>query len=218
MTAMSELRLSADPLTDEDLLRLVYGGGRRELVDGCLVITREVGHYRLDDLLELPEDGRKHELLDGQIVVSPGARPLHQRAVARLIMALNSALPAGLEALPSPVDVHIPGPLPTKLLPDVVVVPAITVDTETVARPVVAVDHGPGAGRRRLHADGVRRRCDTHPSGQPRSARAVSGRPSRLRQLSAGSAGRWPPVAPQVPVQVLRPASRSRWLSGEDST
>ena len=45
MTAVSTMRLSADPMTDKDLLRLVYGGGHRELVDGCLVIRREVGHY-----------------------------------------------------------------------------------------------------------------------------------------------------------------------------
>lgn len=196
MTAMSELRLSADPLTDEDLLRLVYGGGRRELVDGCLVITREVGHYRLDDLLELPEDGRKHELLDGQIVVSPGARPLHQRAVARLIMALNSALPAGLEALPSPVDVHIPGPLPTKLLPDVVVVPAITVDTETVARPVVAVEVLSPSTRR-------------FDLGRKRAAYARYGTPIYLLV---------DPVAPSITVLVLDGGDYMQTAYGEGAT
>ena len=140
MTTMSALRLSADPMTDEDLLRLVYGGGQRELVDGCLVITREVGHYTEGYLEDLPDDGRKHELLDGQVVVSPGGRPIHQRAVTRLLIALNAVLPPELEVLAAPVDVHIPGPLSSKLLPDVLVVPTITVETERVSQPVLAVE------------------------------------------------------------------------------
>ena len=129
-----------EPLTPDDLLRIAYGGGRRELVDGCLVITREVGHWTSADLLELPEDNRKHELLDGQIVISPSPRPIHQRAVSRLVVALAAVLPPELEVLTAPVDVHIPHGLPTLLLPDVLVVPTITVDTELVSRPVLAVE------------------------------------------------------------------------------
>jgi Uma2 family endonuclease len=129
-----------EPLTPDDLLRIAYGGGRRELVDGCLVITREVGHWTPADLLELPEDNRKHELLDGQIVISPSSRPIHQRVVSRLVVALAAVLPPELEVLTAPVDVHIPHGLPTLLLPDVIVVPTITVDTELVSRPVLAVE------------------------------------------------------------------------------
>lgn len=129
-----------EPLTPDDLLRIAYGGGRRELVDGCLVITREVGHWTPADLLELPEDNRKHELLDGQIVISPSPRPIHQRAVFRLAKALDLVLPPELEVLTAPVDVHIPRGLPTLLLPDVIVVPTITVDTELVSRPVLAIE------------------------------------------------------------------------------
>ncbi len=129
-----------EPLTPDDLLRIAYGGGRRELVDGCLVITREVGHWTPADLLELPEDNRKHELLDGQIVISPSPRPIHQRVVSRLVVALAAVLPPELEILTAPVDVHIPHGLPTLLLPDVIVVPTITVDTELVSRPVLAVE------------------------------------------------------------------------------
>jgi Uma2 family endonuclease len=129
-----------EPLTPDDLLRIAYGGGRRELVDGCLVITREVGHWTPADLLELPEDNRKHELLDGQIVISPSPRPIHQRVVSRLVVALAAVLPPELEVLTAPVDVHIPHGLPTLLLPDVLVVPTITVDTELVSRPVLAVE------------------------------------------------------------------------------
>lgn len=129
-----------EPLTPDDLLRIAYGGGRRELVDGCLVITREVGHWTPADLLELPEDNRKHELLDGQIVISPSPRPIHQRVVSRLVVALAAVLPPELEVLTAPVDVHIPHGLPTLLLPDVIVVPTITVDTELVSRPVLAVE------------------------------------------------------------------------------
>lgn len=146
MTAMTaELMPEAflhpgEPLTPDDLLRIAYGGGRRELVDGCLVITREVGHWTPADLLELPEDNRKHELLDGQIVISPSPRPIHQRVVSRLVVALAAVLPPELEVLTAPVDVHIPHGLPTLLLPDVIVVPTITVDTELVSRPVLAVE------------------------------------------------------------------------------
>lgn len=129
-----------EPLTPDDLLRIAYGGGRRELVDGCLIITREVGHWTPADLLELPEDNRKHELLDGQIVISPSPRPIHQRVVSRLVVALAAVLPPELEVLTAPVDVHIPHGLPTLLLPDVLVVPTITVDTELVSRPVLAVE------------------------------------------------------------------------------
>jgi Uma2 family endonuclease len=129
-----------EPLTPDDLLRIAYGGGRRELVDGCLVITREVGHWTPADLLELPEDNRKHELLDGQIVISPSPRPIHRRVVSRLVVALAAVLPPELEVLTAPVDVHIPHGLPTLLLPDVLVVPTITVDTELVSRPVLAVE------------------------------------------------------------------------------
>ena len=129
-----------EPLTPDDLLRIAYGGGRRELVDGCLIITREVGHWTPADLLELPEDNRKHELLDGQIVISPSPRPIHQRVVSRLVVALVAVLPPELEVLTAPVDVHIPHGLPTLLLPDVLVVPTITVDTELVSRPVLAVE------------------------------------------------------------------------------
>ena len=131
---------TSDPLTADDLLRLRYGGGRRELVDGCLVITREVGYYVREDLADLPEDGRKHELLDGQVVVSPGPRPIHQRAVLRLATALDAVLPPGLEALPAPVDLVIPGPLPSLLLPDVLVVPAVTPATVDVERPLLAAE------------------------------------------------------------------------------
>lgn len=129
-----------EPLTPDDLLRIAYGGGRRELVDGCLIITREVGHWTPADLLELPEDNRKHELLDGQLVISPSPRPIHQRVVSRLVVALAAVLPPELEVLTAPVDVHIPHGLPTLLLPDVLVVPTITVDTELVSRPVLAVE------------------------------------------------------------------------------
>lgn len=129
-----------DPLTPDDLLRIAYGGGRRELIDGCLVITREVGHWTPADLLELPEDNRKHELLDGQIVISPSPRPIHQRVVSRLVVAIAAILPPELEVLTAPVDVHIPHGLPTLLLPDVLVVPTITAQTDLVERPLVAIE------------------------------------------------------------------------------
>ncbi|MFD1044995.1 Uma2 family endonuclease [Kibdelosporangium lantanae] len=67
----------------------------------------------------MPDDGHRFELVDGVLVMSPSPRPLHQRAVARLLAALTQNCPADLEVLPAPVDVILADD--TVLIPDVVV-------------------------------------------------------------------------------------------------
>ena len=57
------------------------------------------------DLEAMPHDGHRYELLDGVLVVSPSPRPVHQRAVLRVISALEPACPDSHEVLPAPVDV-----------------------------------------------------------------------------------------------------------------
>lgn len=71
------------------------------------------------DLEAMPDDGHRYELVDGVLVMSPSPRPVHQRAVARLLAALTPNCPRDLEVLPAPVDVVLADD--TVLIPDVVV-------------------------------------------------------------------------------------------------
>ncbi len=71
------------------------------------------------DLESMPDDGHRFELVDGVLVMSPSPRPLHQRAVARLLAALTAQCPTDLEVLPAPVDVILADD--TVLIPDVIV-------------------------------------------------------------------------------------------------
>lgn len=71
------------------------------------------------DLEAMPDDGHRYELVDGVLVVSPSPRPLHQRAITRLIIALVASCPPELEVLPAPVDVVLADN--TVIIPDVVV-------------------------------------------------------------------------------------------------
>ncbi|GAA2813141.1 Uma2 family endonuclease [Saccharopolyspora taberi] len=71
------------------------------------------------DLESMPHDGHRYELLDGILIVSPSPRPLHQRAILRLIVALEPACPVTHEVLPAPVDVVLAED--TVLIPDIVV-------------------------------------------------------------------------------------------------
>lgn len=43
-----------------------------------------------EEVLALPDDGNRYELVDGELLVSPGPRPLHQRAVDDLHHALSA--------------------------------------------------------------------------------------------------------------------------------
>lgn len=71
------------------------------------------------DLESLPDDGYRYELVDGVLLMSPSPRPVHQRAVARLLAALGENCPREMEVLPAPVDVELAED--TVLIPDVVV-------------------------------------------------------------------------------------------------
>ncbi len=71
------------------------------------------------DLETMPDDGHRYELVDGVLLVSPSPRPVHQRAVARLLVALQANCPKELEVLPAPVDVVLDES--TVIIPDVVI-------------------------------------------------------------------------------------------------
>jgi Uma2 family endonuclease len=71
------------------------------------------------DLEAMPHDGHRYELVDGVLVVSPSPRPLHQRAIARLMGVLEPSCPSAHEVLPAPVDVVLADDC--VLIPDVVV-------------------------------------------------------------------------------------------------
>jgi Uma2 family endonuclease len=71
------------------------------------------------DLEAMPDDGHRYELVDGVLLVSPSPRPLHQRAILRLILALQAHCSAEWEVLPAPVDVVLDDD--TVLIPDVIV-------------------------------------------------------------------------------------------------
>ncbi|MEV2219068.1 Uma2 family endonuclease [Nocardia vinacea] len=57
------------------------------------------GHWTADDLDHLPENGLRYEVLNGQLIVSPVPTPRHQSLIARLIRALEVALPPGCVVL-----------------------------------------------------------------------------------------------------------------------
>ncbi|SDL31115.1 Endonuclease, Uma2 family (restriction endonuclease fold) [Lentzea albidocapillata subsp. violacea] len=71
------------------------------------------------DLEAMPDDGHRFELVDGVLVMSPSPRPVHQRVVARLLVALTAVCPPELEVLPAPVDVVLADD--TVFIPDLVV-------------------------------------------------------------------------------------------------
>jgi len=95
------------------------------------------------DLESMPDDGHRYELSDGVLIVSPSPRPIHQRAVARLLVALTIECPNELEVLPAPLDVV--------LAEDTVFIPDIVIGLRTaftsralVGAPVLAVEvHSP---------------------------------------------------------------------------
>lgn len=80
------------------------------------------GHHEpltRSDLESVPDDGHRYELVDGVLLMSPSPRPLHQRVVARVLLAVLRECPRDCEALPAPVDVVLADD--TVLIPDVVV-------------------------------------------------------------------------------------------------
>lgn len=91
-----------------------------------LVMTATTG-MTVEEFLALPEvPGERRELLDGEIHVAASPVRGHQRAVARLLLALHDALVEhGAEVLPAPLDVVL-GPR-TVVQPDVLVYDAAAV-------------------------------------------------------------------------------------------
>lgn len=86
---------------------------------GVVTPLRASEAFTRADLDALPDDGRRHELLDGVLIVTPAPVPRHQRAQARLLLALAPACPPGLEIMMAPLDVVLAAD--TVLQPDLLV-------------------------------------------------------------------------------------------------
>ncbi|MGH9166167.1 MAG: Uma2 family endonuclease, partial [Acidimicrobiales bacterium] len=75
-------------------------------------VSRTLAHVALpwgapltvDDVWALPGDGHRYELVDGVLLVTPAPSRAHQRAVARLVVALSAAAGDAFEVLPAPFD------------------------------------------------------------------------------------------------------------------
>ncbi|MGH3911185.1 MAG: Uma2 family endonuclease, partial [Pseudonocardiaceae bacterium] len=101
-------------------------------------VFEHVGPWTEEDFLALPVD-RRIELLDGALLVSPSARFGHQRLSFRLAIALDAAVPAGLEVLEA-INVRVgSGKI---LIPDlaVVAVPGLDVTVCEAADVVLVVE------------------------------------------------------------------------------
>ncbi|MEU0478562.1 Uma2 family endonuclease [Streptosporangium sp. NPDC006013] len=81
--------------------------------------------FTVDDLLTFPDDGNRYELFNGSLLVSPSPIPLHQRAIARLLVILEGVAPPEFEPLP---DVNLRASDRDFFIPDLVVVPTKAVD------------------------------------------------------------------------------------------
>lgn len=91
------------------------------------------------DLERTPDDGRRYELIDGLLIVSATPGLLHQRAVTRLLRALDDACPPGLEVLPGPFGVGLADD--TEIQPDVLVGRGMDfTERDLSAAPVLAVE------------------------------------------------------------------------------
>jgi Uma2 family endonuclease len=91
------------------------------------------------DLESIADEGHRYELVDGVLLMSPSPRPLHQRAVARVLADVIKECPRDCEALPAPVDVVLGDN--TVLIPDVVVGRRVDyTERALVGVPVLAVE------------------------------------------------------------------------------
>ncbi len=87
-------------------------------------VFEHTGPWTEAEFLALPVD-RRVELLDGALLVSPSARVRHQRLSFRLAVALDAAVPLGLEVLEA-INVRVgPGKI---LIPDLAVVAVPGID------------------------------------------------------------------------------------------
>ncbi|AVL99928.1 hypothetical protein C6V83_06215 [Gordonia iterans] len=91
------------------------------------------------DLETMPDDGHRYELVDGVLIVSPAPVTKHQRAVARLTVALLPECPEGAEVLPAPFDVVLDDH--TVIQPDLVVArKADLTDRNLPGPPLLAIE------------------------------------------------------------------------------
>lgn len=100
-----------------------------------VTLLRHDGDWTVEDLRALPDDGLQYELADGVLLVSPSPRPAHQRALARLLVALVAECPPELEVFPAPLDFQ-----PTdrrSLQPDLLVVRKEDVGELAIERPLL---------------------------------------------------------------------------------
>ncbi|MGH3544782.1 MAG: Uma2 family endonuclease, partial [Mycobacteriales bacterium] len=77
---------------------------RRSSMHTMTVMPYETHTWTIDDLAALPDDGQRYEIIDGVLFVSPAPIPLHQRAIRKLLIVLESACPPELEVFLSPLD------------------------------------------------------------------------------------------------------------------
>lgn len=75
--------------------------------------------FTVDDLEAMPDDGNRYELIDGMLVVSPAPGARHQKMVAKLIVALDTACPADMHVFGAPFAVRTSTSV--ELQPDVLV-------------------------------------------------------------------------------------------------
>jgi Uma2 family endonuclease len=100
-----------------------------------VTVLRREGDWTVDDLALLPDDGLQYELADGMLLVTPAPRPVHQRALGRLHIALQAACPPDLEVFFAPLDYQ-----PTRirsLQPDLLVVRRDDVGETAIERPLL---------------------------------------------------------------------------------
>lgn len=127
------------PLTHDDLDRLPFLGARAEVIDGCLVVSRDDRSFTRDDLARMPEDGHRYELIDGTILVTPAPTPRHQMVSREVFLRLDRACPAHLITLYAPLDVALT--LDTVLQPDLLVARRSDFDTRSLpVPPLLAVE------------------------------------------------------------------------------
>lgn len=94
------------PFTVDDLYRLPYGGGRRELIDGLVIVHPGAEPFTVEYLDDLPDNGCRHELVDGMLIVTTPPDLRHQVVARTLFRLLDDTCPPGLEVLFAPVGVR----------------------------------------------------------------------------------------------------------------
>lgn len=86
--------------------------------------TQELRYdWTYSDYARLPDDGNRYEVIDGELLVTPSPSPLHQRVVARLLMALDPFVERHALGLVIP-DVDLLFQTGQFLRPDLLVAPA----------------------------------------------------------------------------------------------